>query len=142
MKAIVSLITAVAVLCLASVTVPAVAAPIDGRLSIETFSSADREKDQSTMLLGSLSTRLAKRWTLTGSAQYQLGDRGVSRSIVSAEDKVRGALYTGDVGLYKGCYFLSLETDFGASCSLMLKPGVGVCGAEFSWNVFLSETVR
>jgi len=92
MKAIVSLITAVAVLCLASVTVPAVAAPIDGRLSIETFSSADREKDQSTMLLGSLSTRLAKRWTLTGSAQYQLGDRGVSRSIVSAEDKVRGAL--------------------------------------------------
>jgi hypothetical protein len=52
------------------------------------------------------------------------------------------ALYTGDVGLYKGCYFLSLETGFGASCSLLLKPGVGVVGCEFSWNVFLSETLQ
>jgi len=92
MKTLASLITAVAVLCLVPVTAPAVAAPIDGRLSVETFSSADREKDQSSMLLGSLSTRLAKRWTLTGSAQYQLGDCGVSRSIVSAEDKVKAAL--------------------------------------------------
>ena len=28
------------------------------------------------------------------------------------------------------------------TASLMLKPGVGVCGAEFSFNVFLAETVR
>lgn len=79
------------------------AAPVDGKLAIETPYSADRDKDRSTMLLGSLSARLATQWTLSGSAQWNIGDRGVSRSIVDAEDKVKGLLaydLTPDLSLY------------------------------------------
>jgi hypothetical protein len=67
-------------------------APIDGKLSLESPVTADRLSDDSSMILGSLTTRLAKRWTLTGTAQYNFGDRGALRSQCLSEDKVRGTV--------------------------------------------------
>lgn len=64
--------------------------PIDGKISLETPITADRVQDNSSMILGSLSTKLTKKLTLTGSAQYNFGDRGSLRRQCLSEDKVRG----------------------------------------------------
>jgi hypothetical protein len=74
------------------ISVPAWSAPIDGKISLESPITSDRLSDDSSMILGSLSTRLSKRWTLTGAAQYNFGDRGALRSQCRSEDKVRGTL--------------------------------------------------
>ncbi len=91
MKTILKCIIPILVLSCLSLA-PSWSAPIDGKLSLESPVTSDRLSDDSSMILGSLSTRLSKRWTLTGTAQYNFGDRGARRRECFSEDKVRGIL--------------------------------------------------
>jgi hypothetical protein len=49
------------------------------------------------------------------------------------------ALYALEAPALKGLYELSIETSFGASTGLIVKPGVGVVGFEAAWEFYLAE---
>lgn len=91
MKSILAILAVAFSLGLAAVS-PSWSAPIDGKLSLETPIKADRASDSSSMILGSLSTHLAKRLTLTGTAQWNLGNLDSLRSQCLSEDKVKALL--------------------------------------------------